>query len=134
MRLYHYTGLDHVEGIRRDGLTLGMPPLWTADGWRVLRGYQWLTDDASWKQGWATDHSGVCGDRMAVRVAVEVPEGEKRSLFRWNVYALAVLGMDRRVLKAFNATGGSDGKSWWVYRGSVPTGWLREWEHKPEPA
>ena len=130
--LYHYTGLDHLEGIRRDGLTLGMLPLWAAGGWQIRRGYQWLTDDPNWKQGWATDQIGACGDRTSVRVAVEVPESERRNLFRWNTFALAVLGLDRHALDSFNAAGGSDGQSWWVYRGPIPVDWLREWESKPE--
>lgn len=134
MTLYHYTGLDHVDGILRDGLTMGVLPLWTVDGWQLVRGYQWLTDDPGWQQGWATNRTGICGDRTAVRVAVEVPESERRNLFRWHLFALAVLRMDRRELQAFNAAGGSDGKSWWVYRGSISTGWLGKWEQKPEAA
>lgn len=131
--LYHYTSLDRVAAIQREGLTLGVLPVWTSDGWRGVRGYQWLTDDAGWRHGWATDISGCCGDRTAVRVQVLMP-ATARDLFRWNVFALVVLGWSRAELDRFNQAGHSDGKGWWIHRGVIPAGWLGEWEYRPEEA
>lgn len=131
MKLLHYTNLACVEAIQREGLTLGHLPLpHGATGWLLLPGHQWLTDDRDWRQGWATNITRACGDSTAARVWVRIPASAQRQLWRWNRYARSVLRWEEETLKAFNAAGGSDGSRWWVFRGSIPPGWLGHWQFR----
>lgn len=106
MALYHFTGADRVEAIKREGLTQGMvilppphaPPHYRigdplpllpgqAPGTQAVAGFagQWLTDDPDFRQAWAT-RTLILDDRTAWRVRVRVPR-DARLLVRWSDFA-----------------------------------------------
>lgn len=132
VRLYHYTGHDHVDGIRRDGITRGSVYVPWATGYRVVHGVQWLTDSDDWSgQGWATQIVLRNHDRTSVRYSVVIPKSARPNLHRWNDYARVVLRVPEHHLRAFNQAGGSDGSRWYVYVGRIPCGWLRAIDERP---
>lgn len=133
MKLYHFTSAEHVAAVAKRGLTLGSIPIGDdRRGYRLIYGYQWLTDDPEWHgQGWATSKI-LTEDRTEFRFAVKVPEAHTRFLWRWPDVARHVFRFAEDDLAKFNRAGGSpDGMHWWVFVGNVPRGWLRGPERRP---
>jgi hypothetical protein len=134
MRLYHYTGWDHVAGIEASGITEGGIYLILNTGPLAIRNVQWLTENGDWfGQNWATQHVLKGHERTTVRFQVVIPKTARADLWRWNDYAKAKLHMPSDYLAAFNEAGGSDGRDWWVFAGRIPRGWLRGMEERPQP-
>lgn len=120
IKLYHFTGRDHADLIRREGITKGGVPL--PDG-RIMWGYIWLTDDPRWSaQHWATNHTGACGDRLEVRFTIEVP---RVTVMPWNDVARK-FGYMRDDLTRFNLAGGSDGSHWYICPYGIPVKTITE--------
>jgi len=72
--LYHFTCIDSVEGVRREGITRGFIPLLGASGTMQLRpGWAWLTEDPDpARQTWIrTRAEGAACDRSEFRFAVD---------------------------------------------------------------
>jgi hypothetical protein len=126
LTLYHFTGADHAEEIKRSGITKGgvyIPPH------AVQWGYIWLTDDPRFNaQNWATNHSGACGDRTEVRFTLDIPDN---LVMPWNIAARKIFGMCKADLLEFNLAGGSDGSHWYLLRGCVPTCAIKATDGRP---
>lgn len=142
MTLYHFTGRHHLDGIIREGITRGgiVKPCWFRSNAPVevvranpeafvLYGWQWLTSDPSFGQGWATKRM-ICCDRAEIRLTVEVKPGHGRDAMPWNEKARE-MGFTDEELRDFNAAGKSDGSPWIVYRGRIPPKWIRSVDLRP---
>ena len=111
--LYHFTGRDHVNGIKRTGISQGV----VFNGRRLFKGFIWLTSDSRFEaQNWATNYSGLCGDRTAIRLTVRVP---KSRLYHWNREA-HFFGFSEHELYQFNTAGYSDGEAWYLIKAPIP--------------
>jgi hypothetical protein len=130
MRLWHYTGKEHVEGIQRQGI-LGGSLFWpTARGYQRLADLQWLTDSDSWTQGWATRELVHC-DRTEARFRVAIPKSQSAALlYPWRAFAWK-LGLPRQEVEWFAEAGGGGDEHWYVFLGGIPRGWLRGLELRP---
>ncbi len=92
--------------------------------WTLRRGYQWLTDEDSWQQIWATrNHISV--DRTEVRFTVAIPKASRDRLIRWRDLATTLPPLWVETL----ARPGDE--HWFIYRGNIPAGWLRRRESRP---
>jgi hypothetical protein len=132
-RFYHYTALHHAEKIMQSGgLTRGGIPIPDPSGQdvgRALYGWQWLTKDDDWAQGWATNRLVTC-DRTEVRFVVEIPLLERHRCRQWDAVA-ADFGFRPHTNAVFAACVGGDSSTWYVFEGSVPRGWLTAIERRP---
>lgn len=126
-RLYHFTGRHHVAGIRQAGITAGGIPL--RDTGRILWGFQWLTDDPAWSQGWATMRTLDC-DRTEARFTVAIPKGDRGNLIRWTDLGPR-LGFTPEQMAWFSEFGGYGADHWWLYRGRIRPSWLRDLTYRP---
>lgn len=124
MKLYHYTGTHHIEGIRTKGILPGNVPTPRGD---VVYGFVWLTTDSDWRQPWATMHTLDC-DRTAVRFTIVIPKSARGCLHDWTDVAPA-FGYRGAMLEAFNFQG--RGAAWRLFEGHIPRGWLRGIEVRP---
>jgi hypothetical protein len=131
MRLYHYTGRDHVEGIRELGIVAaphaflglgitGAPAVWltTSDDWSAQR------------RSWATSDELEC-DRSERRFVLDLSVAET-ALWRWHDFGprlCAMAGATLDDLRRFDAVGGSG--DWWVYLRSIAPQRVGELERRP---
>jgi hypothetical protein len=116
--LYHFTGLDHAQAIKREGITKGAIYI----PGHILRGYIWLTDDPRFEaQNWATNHSGQCGDRTEARFTLELDDA-----IPWAAFARGALNMSRTGLLEFNLAGGSDGSHWFIAKAPLGRDKIKE--------
>lgn len=127
MKLFHYTGTHHIDGIRQKGIRSGGLVVPTTAGNRIVRGWQWLTDDPSWQQGWATMETLDC-DRTEVRFIVAIPKSHRNKLHRWD--ALSEM-FAKWWVDDFREQGGGDSSHWYVFQGPIPFGWTRGMEQRP---
>jgi hypothetical protein len=133
-RLYHYTARHHADEIREHGaIDRGGVPIPNRSGDEILgvvRGWQWLTTDPSWRQGWATKHTIGC-DRTECRLVVDVPVIELHRLSRWTEVARD-FGFRAAQARRFAALGtGSDPSTWYVFEGPIPYAWVVAVERRP---
>ena len=122
MKLYHFCTKATEESIRAEGLTKGVIA-WPLEhgGYRLIRPVQWLTDEPDPEaQGWATDTLGVCGDRVEVRLSLDMPQS--RFLQRWREFARVYLRLSVHDLIHFAEAGGGGDEHWWVYLGEIGPG------------
>ena len=132
--LYHYTARHHADEIREHGaIDRGGVPISDRGGEALLgiaRGFQWLTTDASWRQGWATRREIRC-DRTECRLVVEIPVLELHRLSRWTEVARD-FGYRPDVARRFAALGtGSDPATWYLFEGAIPYAWVKAVEARP---
>ncbi len=133
-RLYHYTAQHHADEIAATGAIDrgGIPiPTRTGDGLLgVAPGYQWLTTDARWAQGWATRQKIRC-DRTECRLVVLIPERQTHRLLPWSEVARD-FGYRPEIARRFAALGtGSDPATWFVFEGPIPYEWVALVEDRP---
>lgn len=135
MRLYHYTALNHVQGILAQGLTLGfwVEPMDEPPYWKGRQGWQWLTDSEEWHQPWATDIMGTGEDRSEYRFRVIVPHSHMPRLHRFTDLAAAAAWPQERLEEFTRGNGMPAGEAshWYVYHGYIRPGWLRQPERRP---
>lgn len=147
MRLFHFTGRSHLEGIQKQGLTKGslvVPILEPPYGrYGKSSDVQWLTDNPSFEQEWGSrvlrHPEGEC-DRMEMRFTFKIPNGDPR-LRRWLDFAeeLIARGMDRARIDVVNGLWkegeprlwGDEYTHWWVYGGTVPARWISNLQARP---
>ncbi len=125
MRLYHFTAQRFVGGIRRDGLTKGL----LLESFTLLsmkQGFQWLTSNPSWDQGWAEGTGRLPYRRDEVRFTVDVPEGREVDLVGQNGWKAMMTPATAEQLTSFG-----DPENWYVFRGYVPAEWIVEVEARP---
>lgn len=147
MKLYHYTGPDHVAEIRAGGIFKGggIPLLvLERDGrpaFRYAQGWVWLTTSPDWEgQSWATGIFATDCDRTAVRFTVAIPKGARRSVVTCDELIESLAMRFEGITFQGGATLAPSWRepftwagheSWRVLRGRVPAGWLRELEERP---
>lgn len=134
LRLYHYTARHHAAEIMRHGaLDRGGIPIPTKRGdgiSGIVRGYQWLTSDPSWRQGWATMLVVRC-DRTECRLVVTIPEKQSHRLSHWPEVA-GDFGYRGETARRFAALGGgSDPETWYLFEGPIPYEWVALVERRP---
>lgn len=129
MILYHFTSKDLAEKIEKEGITLGgvfLPSMVFGGGRRlgsVCKGFIWLTDDPRFNaQNWATNHTGLVGDRTEVRFKVDIPF----NVMTWAEAAKKTFKLMRADIAEFNMAGGSDGSHWYLLQGTVLPQWIIE--------
>ncbi|MCL4684698.1 hypothetical protein KJ059_08085 [Myxococcota bacterium] len=136
MKLYHFTALEYLRSILAEGITTGDVPL----GPRRHGNAVWLTRAPEPNaQLWTNDgshvlsdderrlHASIFGapvprgsrvpDKRAVRLTVEVPEGDKL-LTQWLPYA-RLRGAKTKWFRALESS-----PDWYIYRGTIPPAWL----------
>lgn len=123
MILYHFTSKGLAKKIEQEGITLGGLYIPYQDQDIVYKGFIWLTDDPRFNaQHWATNYTGLVGDRVGGRFTVNLPD----AAFPWNYAALHIFQLSRDYLTAFNLAGGSDGEHWYLWHGKIPREWIVE--------
>jgi hypothetical protein len=135
-RLYHYTARHHADEIMQHGAIdrggVSIPDRSGNGLLGVVRGYQWLTTDATWAQGWNTRTLVRC-DRTECRLVVLIPERQLHRLSRWTEVARD-FGYRAEVARRFAALGtGSDPTTWYVFEGPIPYEWVALVEDRPKP-
>jgi hypothetical protein len=133
-RVYHYTARHHADEIAATGaIDRGVIPIPTRTGDAIsgiVRGYQWLTTDARWAQGWATRQKIRC-DRTECRLVVAIPILDLHRLSPWAQVARD-FGYRPEVARRFAALGtGSDPATWFVFEGAIPYAWVITVEDRP---
>lgn len=130
MRFYHYTGADHVDGVRELGL-VAAPHAFAGLG-IIGAPAVWLTTSDDWSQQsrtWATRNLVAC-DRSECRFELELSVAETH-LWRWDDLAprlLAMAGGELRDLLTFNLEGH---EHWWVYMRSIPRERIGSLQNRP---
>jgi len=120
MKLYHFTSPLHVEGCRKEGICKGSIPLSIEGKIGLLPGWQWLTTNPDFNQGWAnTEYTTLPYDRTAFRLTVVIPKTAQKKLFKW-LDICNRLPIDSH----FNAYGGPE--NWYVFRGRIKPSWIRQ--------
>ena len=120
VRLYHYTGTEHVRGIQLEGIRKGG---WYWQDGSMINGVQWLTTDPDWRQSWATMQITHC-DRSEARFSIVIPKHHRNKLLPWKKAAIQ-LGATEGYIREFERPGH---EHWFVFFGSIPRGWLRSLE------
>lgn len=110
-RLYHFTCRAWWHYIEQDGITRGEVPL---NARRIDQYPNLTTDPEPAHQAW---WHGSLFNKAAVRITIEVsPYDEK--LVSW-VELTRKYGMDDRLFRRLNRSGGGGARNWWIYRGIV---------------
>jgi len=124
MKLYHFTSPFHVEGCCKEGIRKGSIPIRHNGRIGLLPNWQWLTSNPDFKQEWAnTEFSTLPYDRTAFRITVVIPKTAIQRLHKW----LDVC--DRLPIDpCMNEFG--DPENWYVFRGRIKPGWIRQVEEK----
>ncbi len=134
MILYHFTCLEYLESIKREGLNRGEVPLSSTE---VLNAVN-LTSDKT-RNGHGLDGGGVeitpaarklmgasvgsrFPDKLAVRLTVLIPRND-RKLVKWPTWAKKRL--DSKWYQRMDQIGGGKSKTWFLYWGEIPPAWIR---------
>lgn len=129
MIYYHFASAKHFAGIQKSGIALGMIP-WKLmpDGKiQVKRGFQWLTTDSEWDQGWDNQlTSGLPYRRTEYRITLEVPGFALKTLFRWSDFADKYKPQSAQFLNMLPGA-----KHWYVFRGPIPAAWFLAIDRNP---
>lgn len=122
MRLYHFTSRELSRRIDKEGLTSGGVYLPARPIDRIYSGFIWLTDDPRFEaQNWASNHTGMVGDRTQIRYTIEIDDAVP-----WNEAAKKIFNLPRTFLLQYNLMGGSDGTHWYLYKGKIPVSQIIE--------
>lgn len=120
MKLYHFTSPLHVDGCKKEGVYKGVIPLYQNGNLGVLSGWQWLTANPDFNQGWAnTEFSILPYDRTAFRIEIVIPKTARKRLYKW-LDICSRFPIDQHL----NTYG--DPKNWYVFDGRIKPGWIRQ--------
>lgn len=123
MILYHFCPAHMVEGIKKNGLTLGKFPLLGDGHTSFIDDCQWLTADPDPKnQSWATSHL-IPYSRTAYRLTVEIPPSRVRKLYRALTFVKDLKPEHREIVE-----GWSGSEDWYIYKGKIPPKWIKKCE------
>lgn len=113
MRLFHYTGRDHIAGIMQRGI---LPYVALAPEGRQApqQDVIWLTESRDWSQTWATMHSHTC-DRTAVRLTVQLADAYVSAQLRRYIEVRERFGEWAKLLEAPEYA--RDVPHWWIFTG-----------------
>ena len=137
MKLYHYTGREHVAGIRVNGIRADselLPGL--SSRLRTTNRCAWLTASPDWTiQRWATRLSHNC-DRTEIRFKISIPKRAQYIMpfLVFNDVMLEKDWPDKSVpwtLEQMTRSVWGNPEDWWVSTKPIPRGWLRGMEERP---
>lgn len=123
--LYHFTSHVWWHYIRAEGLARGEVPV---NETTVLDHPNLTADPLPGAQTWA----GGAMNKTAVRITVQVPEGDGR-LVSWRSLTERY-GMGRRYYRELNEAGGWGAKNWHIFLGHIPPDWFTDVDIFAEPA
>ena len=122
MIYYHFCAEHMLEGILKDGLTMGCIPVVTHQGFRLLPNYQWLTTEKSAKkQSWATSEL-IRYSRTDYRLEIEIPELFQANVLKPSQIVELIPWESHGIFTEFK---GSD--RWRAYKGSIPEEWIKSY-------
>jgi len=120
MRLYHFTSVHLLGGIRKNGLTLGCLPIITETKTVLIRLCQWLTSDGDFNaQSWATSET-ISYDRTAVRLAIEIPVKYHDKLINAHDFVKLMPGASKRLITDWEGS-----ENWYLFFGVIPPKWIK---------
>jgi hypothetical protein len=133
-KLYHFTSRPWFHFIRTEGITKGEAvassrnhivnfPNLTANPDPLAQ--RWAYDPVCWS-GKVMPDKDLPVRRAAVRITVKIPPDDDR-LISYRDFATAH-GLDRRVYRRLDETGGWQARYWWIYRGVVLPRWFTDVE------
>lgn len=130
MKLYHFCAPQFLEGIRREGLTLGRTPFQLPTGrLGFIQGTQWMTVNPDFEQAW-NPMDTIRYDRTAYRLTYAIPKDAREHLATWwqlKARMIAKLG-EGCIWPHFEVD--QDLENWRIYMGRVHPVWLRKVEAK----
>jgi len=127
MILYHYTAVEYLDAIRREGLTLGDIPISPTEAQNAV----WLTtsrDSAGHglteeRQltihekrllGHPIDSDKRFPNKRRIRIAVRILASDKR-LVKWRIWSAKRIDAKWRKRLEDTAGGAEKAKTWWLY-------------------
>ncbi len=122
MKLYHFCPKWMMEGILREGLTLGKIVLRGLPDPLFAEGYQWLTKNPDFNQSWC-EYSTLPYRRNEVRLTVKIPFTRARQAIRWLLFC-KVNPEHKEMWDTLNCYG--DPENWFVYHGRIPPEWIKK--------
>lgn len=123
MVLYHFCAKHCLNDILRDGLTLGMTPVFTANSMSIMRGHQWLTAEKDpRKQSWNT-HNLISYSRTAVRLTVCIPDNYRKKLIKATDLVKTLPPEGRYIITEYAGS-----EAWYIYKGRIPPKWILGYE------
>lgn len=123
MLLYHFCPAHLLEGIKREGITLGKLPVILESGTLLYDGCQWLTEEPDpAKQSWATSHA-IGYSRTACRISIWIPKRHLRHL--WKATDLVPILPERSRPFITDWTGS---EAWYAFLGKIPAKWIQKIE------
>jgi hypothetical protein len=111
MLLFHYSALEYLPSILRNGIHVGEVPITRYQ--EDCRNAAWLTSDQH-AGGHGLDGSRL--DKRAVRITVKTPSGDRRLVW-WPRYGKKRL--EHGWYKTLHDTGGGKSRSWYLYFGVI---------------
>ena len=131
MKLFHFTGEEHLRSIQLDGLTIGGIP----DTAMVSFGkFSWLTNNPEFVQPWSPRpviaNDGHSCDRTSVRLTLAIPKSKRRQLIPWEQFARYLLQWPENKIQGFGLDG--EGRHWFIFLGRIPSGWIRAIDRRPK--
>lgn len=119
MTLYHFLAAHMVEAVKRDGLTMGIFPIFDGADLTIIKNCQWLTADKNPNnQSWATSVT-LPYSRTAYRLTVNIPFSRRKKLVKASDFVERLPETARELVDAWE---GSD--QWYVYLGPIPAKWI----------
>jgi len=115
MRLYHFTALDYLPEILRDGLSKGAA---IVDARTAVNGISLTTNPLAEKSHWYDRGDSV--DRTRIRLSFDIADGDTH-LERFADFCKRKR-VSREIKRALDPLG--QGKFWWYYWGTIPAGAL----------
>lgn len=121
IELYHFCAAMDVESIKSQGLTLGMCPVVTRNGIKLITQCQWLTKDMRPEaQSWATSHN-LSYSRTAYRLKVVIPGKHVKKLIAATEFVKKLPKEARHVVDGWPGS-----ENWYIYRGKILPQWIKE--------
>jgi hypothetical protein len=120
MKLYHFTGVEYLDAIMSDGLSIGDVPTSARKGKNGV----WFTTDPDPSGHGLSDGTeispfgGRFANKRAVRITVNIPSHD-RHLVNWMRWGRK--HCDSWLFEGLNRAGHGKCKTWLVYFGSIPS-------------
>lgn len=119
MILYHFCARWCLNGILREGLTLGGTPIFENGAVRLQMGQQWLTADKDPKnQSWNTQNL-INYSRTEVRLTVKIPDSYRKKLVKATDFAETLPPKERWIITDYAGS-----ESWYIFNGRIPPSWI----------
>ena len=120
MPLFHFTARHLAKRIKKEGITKGAIPN-SLNPPRIETGYIWLTTNESFDQPCLVGTGLLNYSRTEVRISVVVPKYALDNLLKFDEHKSLTPLYD-------DLTKYGDPENWYVFKGIIPNGWLREFK------